>query len=309
MSLQRHFEIGDLKMLIGIDRLPGVRQWRGPITYRVLEPDEQSATEASVQEEILTRTWRRSGDNDPSVWERGWEEVARRVEMLDEMDPFSLSPSYFRGERTFRLHGRYVQAITDDAEFLVGLMIREAVLSHWIAPYPEIVEFGCGTGLNIFLLAQRFPEKRYLGCDWAQPVGSILQRIACATAVEVKFCQYNMLTGSGLRDGVFAPGTAVCTVHAMEQLHTTWEPFIRDVVKRSPALCVHLEPFVELYSPDNRFDELAILFHRKRQYLTGFIPALKKMQERGEVELLDCRRVPFGGKFHEAYSIAVWKPV
>ncbi len=309
MENPRQFSVDDLKELVGMPGLESLKQWQDPLAYFVLDPDEQRAIESSVREEIMTRAWRVSGDNDPAVWERGWGEVALRVESLDKIDPFALSPNYFRGEKVFRLNGQYVRALSDDTEFLIGLMIREAILAHWLAPYPEVIEFGCGTGLNLFLLAQRFPEKRYRGCDWAKPVGAILRRIARATTAQVEFCQYNMLTGSGLSSGAFPPGTAVCTVHAMEQLHTMWEPFIKDVMRRCPAVCVHLEPFVELYSSENRFDESAIMFHRKRQYLVGFIPALREMHERGEVELLECRRVPFGGKFHEAYSIAVWKPI
>jgi SAM-dependent methyltransferase len=309
MANPRRFTVGDLKELAGMPDLESPKQWRDSLTYLVLDPDEQSVIESSVREEIMTRAWRVSGDNDSAVWERGWGEVALRVETLDKIDPFALSPNYFRGEKIFRLNGRYVRAVSDDAEFLIGLMIREAILAHWLAPYSEVIEFGCGTGLNLFLLANRFPEKRYLGCDWAKPVGSILDRIARATATPVEFCQYNMLTGSGLNGKEFKPGTAICTVHAMEQLHTMWEPFIKDVMRCRPAVCVHLEPFVELYSTENRFDELASMFHQKRKYLVGFIPALREMHERGEVELLECRRVSFGGKFHEAYSIAVWKPL
>lgn len=309
MGSQLEFKADDLGALIGLEKLSGVKRWGTGTMYELIEPLEQQAIEAAVHDEILSRVWRTSGENDSEVWERGWAEVADKLNQSGQVDPFALSPGYYRGERIFRLRGQYVRALNDELEFSIGLMVREGILAHWLAPYPQIIEFGCGTGLNLFLLAHRFPEKRYLGCDWARPVGAILRRIACATDAEVQFCQYNMLTGSGLDDGVFPPGTAVSTVHAMEQLHTTWEPFIRDVVKRRPAVCVHLEPFVELYSTENRFDELAIMFHQKRKYLVGFIPALKAMHERGEVELLECRRVPFGGKFHEAYSIAVWRPI
>ena len=307
MTNLRHFGHDDLKQLVGISSLERSEQWVNPITYRVLDSREQTLIQSAVRDEVQNRAWRVSGDNDPSVWERGWDEIARRVKSLDQIDAFALSPNYFRGENIFRLHDQYVQAVSTDAEFAIGLMIREAVLAHWVGPYPEVVEFGCGTGLNLFLLAKRFPEKQYTGCDWALSVWPILQCISNTLAVRLDFRQYNMLTGSGLIEP-FRDGTVICTVHAMEQLHVTWGPFVRDILRRRPALCVHIEPFVELYSCESRLDEVAIQFHQKRQYLSGFLPALREYQAREEIVILDCRRIHFGGKYHEAYSIVAWKP-
>ena len=174
MANPRRFSVDDLKKLAGMPDLESPKQWRDPLAYLVLDPEEQSVIESSVREEIVTRAWRVSGDNDSAVWERGWGEVALRVESLDKIDPFALSPSYFRGEKIFRLNGRYVRAVSDDAEFLIGLMIREAVLAHWLAPYSEVIEFGCGTGLNLFCSRIAFRRNDILVATGLSPLDQFL---------------------------------------------------------------------------------------------------------------------------------------
>jgi len=304
----RAFDDHDLRALLGDGYPVPVERWRIRLEYAVPEDAGQLAVRSAILRELATKEWRTSGEDNPEAWERGWSEVAAEIEKVSVVDPFSLRPGYFRGDEIFRLAGRYVRAVTPDAEFIIGLMVREAVLSRWVRPYERVVEFGCGTGLNLCLLARRFADKHYTGCDWVNPVGRILGRIGDALKVPLDFKLFNMLTASGQGELKIDSRTAICTVHAIEQLHEHWLSFLQMLLRKRPGICVHLEPLLELYSAGDPFDDVASEYHRRRRYLQGFVPALRELERQRQIDIVELRRVHFGGKYHEAYSIAVWRP-
>jgi hypothetical protein len=79
------------------------------------------------------------------------------------------------------------------------------------------------------------------------------------------------------------------------------------LLARKPAICVNMEPMLELYDENNPVDALAIRFHRKRGYLEGFLPALRRLAEAGRIEIVEVKRFKFGSLYHECYSYVAWR--
>jgi hypothetical protein len=102
--------------------------------------------------------------------------------------------------------------------------------------------------------------------------------------------------------------SAVFTSGSIEQLSGRFEAFLQFLLKRSPTICVHVEPTVELYDEDNLVDYLAMKFHRKRGYTIGFLPRLQHLQSEGKIELLKVKRLYFGSFFMEGFTCIVWRP-
>ena len=69
-----------------------------------------------------------------------------------------------------------------------------------------------------------------------------------------------------------------------------------------------MEPIEDLYDEDNLADYLALRYHRKRGYLSGFLPRLRTLETEGKIRILEIRRMFFGSLYHEGYSFVVWKP-
>ena len=103
-------------------------------------------------------------------------------------------------------------------------------------------------------------------------------------------------------------GFGAVTVLAMEQLGRSWGPFLDYLLAKRPSVCVHLEPLFELYDSNNLLDWLAMSYHRKRGYLEGFLPAVRKLETEGRADIIDVRRLYFGSFMHEGYSVLVWRP-
>jgi hypothetical protein len=278
-----------------------------PLPYRELTADEVGQITTEVERTIREDELRRSGENDPTVWMRGWGEVA---ELLRDhpITVDALRPQYFRGEPTCRFFGGYVRPLQADFEYDVGLALRRIIFDEFAQEYPSIVEFGCGTGINLLLLAERFSEAHLIGCDWAPVCKEILAEMARQKSRSISGEVFNMLTTSGWDGQAIDRNTLCLTVHAMEQLGSAWQAFTDFLIARKPGLCLHIEPIFELYDPGSAFDAYALRYHEKRGYLRGFHPYVLSLCDAGKGELVASRRVAFGGLFHEAYSVLAWRP-
>jgi hypothetical protein len=274
------------------------------LLYRPLTKTETAAAVAGIESVIRDKPLRTVGGDDPAVWERGWGELADQL-ASQRITTHTLRPQYYHGEVPCRLFGGLVEQVTPDFEYWVGLCVRVATFAEFLKGERHIVEFGCGTGINLLLLAQLMPGARLAGCDWATPSQRILAQIARETGEAIEGYRFNMLTASG-ECGPVGANTTVLTVHALEQVGAGWQPFLDFVIAHRPSLCVHLEPLVELYETAP-LDDLARRYHRKRGYLDGFVPAIKALAARGQAEILTLRRTAFSGLYQEAYSVLVWR--
>ena len=278
------------------------------LMYRQLDNAELAKRLADIEEAIEKRPLRTVGADDPAVWEKGWGEVADSLRGRP-VTLESLRPQYFHANVPCRLFGRLVQPITPDFEYWTGVGVRQLIFDEFLGAWKRIVEFGCGTGLNLLLLARLLPNADLVGCDWAAASQRILVEMARQTGGRIGARSFNMLTASGWDGTEIDRTTAVLTVHALEQVSGGWQPFLDYLLARRPGFCLHVEPLLELYDGSQPYDDLARRYHMKRRYLQGFLPAIRALAAEGRAEILALRRVSFGGLYHEAYSVLAWRLV
>jgi len=111
-------------------------------------------------------------------------------------------------------------------------------------------------------------------------------------------------------DEIFEIGdnSAIFTFGAIEQLASNFEAFLQFLLKRSPRLCIHVEPTIELYDESNLVDYLAIKFHKKRGYTENYLTRLRTLEAQNEIEILKVKRLFFGSLYMEGYTCMIWKP-
>lgn len=95
---------------------------------------------------------------------------------------------------------------------------------------------------------------------------------------------------------------------ALEQVGLRHRAFVDYLLGQQPAICVHMEPLLELYDENCLIDHLAVRYHCKRGYLTGFLAYLRELADAGRIRIIDTRRMYFGSLYHEGYSFVVWQP-
>jgi hypothetical protein len=100
----------------------------------------------------------------------------------------------------------------------------------------------------------------------------------------------------------------VLTIGALEQLGSDFNDFLDFLLQKSPRVCIHCETMNELYDRNSIPDFLATRYSMARNYLWGFLTALRNLEEAGKIRILQTQRV-FGSQFHEGYSFVAWTPV
>lgn len=276
------------------------------LVYRRLNEDEQKSTLKRVLQE-LDKELPRSGDNDSNRWEKGWGEILNRVRS-EGVSEATLRPQYFN-DHTIRLFGEYARVEEPSFEYDFYRVVRVLLFQHYLSEFESIVEIGCGPGTSLIILGQMFPGVTLIGCDWARPCQELMVMIARHYGFNLTGKWFNMLTAEGSSGLPKGAGTAFVTMHSMEQLGSYFQPFLNYILESKPGLCLHVEPIDDLYNSGNPFDEIAIRYHQKRNYLHGFLGVLNKLKKEGRANILDVRRLGLGSLFHEGYSLVVWQPI
>lgn len=262
------------------------------------------------------------------AWEKGWRE--RLAEYGVTGRPSSLIPRDFFKHKYARWQGDIIHPVSRGFEADFYSVVVRMLAHEYLREAHAIVDFGCGTGAALLILSESLCPNEgdlpvmersmrsfagvsmpLIGCDWAKGSQEILSAIATKTGLLIEGHNFNMLKPEDTvpRPMFWFRHVGVITVHAMEQLGDRFRPFLDYLLAKRPAVCVHLEPIVELYLPNNfLLDALAVEYHRKRGYLEGFLPTLRELERKGEVDIVDARRLGFGSLYHEAYSAVVWRP-
>ncbi len=244
-----------------------------------------------------------SGPHRADDWERGWNQNLREFEQAGD-EPALLVPKYNR-HLVVRLGGDYVRVAHPHFEYTVYTALRHALFAQWFAGLDRVVEYGCGTGTSLMLLAQQYRHLALCGLDWAPSSQQILTRLSAHLRRPIEAMRFDMFAPTPLGLG---PRCGVFTSAAMEQLGERHDALLEHWLAGNPAICVHLEPIYELYDETSLFDDVARRYHRARGYLRGFLPKLRALAAAGRIEILAEQRTGLGSFFHEGYSVVVWRP-
>ena len=274
--------------------------------YRVLSDDEQSRVTSKIHDELEQTTLAVSGENDSSRWESGWTEILRLIQ-ISNFEPELLKPQYFKYD-ILRLNRKFIQVSDIDFEYNLFTLLRKIIFKKYLSQYSKIIEFGCGTGGNLYILRNLFPEAFLMGCDWTKSSQKILEIISRNVSKQIEGERFNMLTLEGKENIPLDMNTAVITIHSMEQLANSFQPILNYFLSQKPGIVFHLEPILELYDPEDPFDDLAIQYHKRKNYLNGYLPALEELEQKKLIKIIQKNRFCFGNMFEEQYSLIVWKP-
>ena len=276
---------------------------------RYLPLDEVDTNEIGrcLKKILMDNSVERAGADAQLRWHLGWQEILERVR-LSGVNEETLIPQYFKHD-ILRLYGRYIRATTLDFEKRIFGLLRTILFFSYLRNISHVIEFGCGTGANLMQLHNMFPEIKLTGCDWVQPSLELISQINQKTGSNIQPVNFNMFTLDGRENIDITNVTAVATFHAMEQLGYNFGPFLDMLISNRPAVCIHLEPIIEFYDTNLKFDLDAVDYHYKRQYLSGFLNKLHDYEKVGDIEIIHSHRSGFGSTFQEAYSIIIWRPL
>lgn len=243
-----------------------------------------------------------------SVWDDTWKESLERL-VTGAYNPAMLTPRYFTQREPYRIRGEFYSSEDHGWEVLKHTQyLREKLFKTWLLDAKVIREFGCGSGWNLAYIVEAGHPAILYGYDWSKISPEILYRLARNYGWKLSGQQMDMRSPTGHED---MSNSHVFTWGSMEQLgyEHTFKPFVDWLIERRPKLVLNVEPILDFYDPTNLSDFLCGQYHTKRGYLAGFLPYLKKLEKDGVIAIETIHRERFSGKFHEALSHIVWRPL
>ena len=269
------------------------------------------ATKADIEHYILkilnkinSNSIQRNREENLATWEKGWAENLQAFK--SSLSEAHLRPKYFRPSRFFRYNKTIVIPENPNLEHDLFTVVRYFLFRKYFEDFDNIYELGCGSCQNILLLAGLFPKKSYMGLDWSSASKKICDVIAEKKDVKVCGKVFDMLEPN--HNLTIEKNSLVFSIHALEQLGEKHSQLISFLRHSKPALIIHYEPIMEFYDMDNLYDNLALMYSKKRDYLSGYMTQLRRLARKGKVEILEASRPYIGGVYHEA-SLIVWKPL
>jgi trans-aconitate methyltransferase len=296
----------DFESLLGFAGEKTKKLLKNGVDLRILNANE--IEEAFLcHEEIMKKTLDVSGPKRFDAWQNGWTE---NLNDLATNSSGALVPKYFGKYKYIRFQQEFYLAEKEaELKLLQALLLNEVeiVLSDFLPNH--IIEFGCGTGHNLFFLHSKIPELKFVGSDWTSSSAQIIE------LAKEKYNTPNIVSGQIF--DYFRPDyrfkldekDLVITVASLEQVGTNHKSFIDFLIHKRPKRVLHIEPEADLLDSKNRYDKSSIDYIKMRGYLSGFLAELKVREAKGQIKILRCQRSFIGSFPMDGYSIFVWEPV
>lgn len=278
---------------------------RAKLSYHDLGPAQQPELEAEI-ERTIAAGFTVVGEHRANIWRDAWQEQLERFEQSN-FDLEALNPKFIAGSPVIRWQGKYVQAISDRFELAFFEILRDWLFRKYLADVGHLYEFGSGSAFNVAAYARLFTDTRITALDWAPAAVGIANLLHQKLGMKVEGRKFDFFAPD--RSVVLGPDSAVLTICALEQTGDRFGPFLDYLRESKPKRVVHVEPTVELYDRNSSHDRLAIDYHTQRKYLKGLLPALQQLAQDGKIRLDWVRRLRFGSRFHECFTVIVWTPV
>jgi hypothetical protein len=274
------------------------------LRYAKIDAAGQAALETETMQRI-DEGFTVVGEHRQGIWRDAWQEQLERFE-ASGFDLKALNPKFVDGSTILRWQGEYVLSLGNQFELRMMEILRDVLFRTYFSDVDSFFEFGSGSAFNVAAYAKLFPQVPACALDWAPAAVRIAELLRERLGMKVRGERFDFFAPS--KDLVLGSRAGVFTMCALEQTGDRFGAFLDYLLEQGPRRVVHVEPTVELYDPASSHDRLAIEYHTRRKYLTGLLPALKKLAAEERINLIYSRRLRFGSRFHECFSVHVWEP-
>lgn len=272
--------------------------------YEILTGEKRDKVILSVLQKIDSDKQTIGAPERQTTWQKGWEENLQDF-INSGCDLNKLVPKFIRPNQPMRLNQNYIMPSNLNFELDYFRVFRLWLFKKYLKDFNSIYDFGCGSGFNLVPLARLYPKKKLYGLDFVPASVDLVNKVGQAYGWKMTGHLFDLTTPN--ESFQLDDNSAVLTSGAIEQLAGRFEAFIQFLLKRSPTLCINIEPTIELYDENNLVDYLAMKFHRKRGYTEGYLPRLRELEAQGKIQLLKVKRLFFGSVYMEGFTYILWR--
>ena len=274
--------------------------------YQILNAEAEHDFILDVFKKINNDTQIIGSPERTEVWMNGWQE--NLDSFLNNRDKSSIVPKFIRPNNVIRLNGKFCNTVNPYFERDFAKVIQTHLYhKHIDSTIDEVHEFGCGSGFNLINLSEIRPEINLYGSDFVESSVNLIKELAIHYDLNLKSEQFNMLQPD--YNYKIGQNSCVFTHGSIEQLASKFENFVNFLIYKKPKVCFHIEPVCEVYNLDSLFDYSQYMFHKKRGYTSGLLPYLQEKEKLGIIKDVSFKRLYFGSKFMEGYTVISWSSV
>jgi len=248
-----------------------------------------------------------AGKKAKPIWQKRWSRQLKDF-VAKDFQMAALIPKYVKKpvhDTYCRFHHGFIAPLDENFEFNWKQVFKYWLFGKYLKNADHIYEFGGGTGINIAILADLFPQKKLHCLDWI---------VSSKKIAEYMTKQYRWNVSGHVFD-MFHPdpklkiekNSAFLTFASLEQMGTNYENFINFAVKNKIDLFINVEPIEELFDKTDPLDALAVKFINKRHYLSNYLTYLRRLQTEGKIKIQKIQRI-YPGSFYQDLSYIVWRP-
>ncbi len=272
--------------------------------YKQVPPEKQTVILDEIKKNIDSNKFSMAGESKRSFWNDKWSDQLKNFTTKKQKID-ALVPKYFIKPMS-RFNGGFIIPLKNDFEINWSRVYKYWLFKKYFQNVDNIYEFGGGTGMNMPILADLFPQKKFYCSDWVESAVEIYNLMA-------KKFKWNL---SGFVFDMFRPNyslevpkkSAFLTFSSLEQLGRNYRDFIEFAIQKKVDLFVTVDSIEELYGK-TKYDNLARKFIIKRNYLKSYLTFLRNLEEKGRIKIIKIQRIRFGNLYHDGYSYIVWKPI
>lgn len=244
-----------------------------------------------------------SGEHRINQWNKGWDENLQKFKQSKDIN--DLIPKYYGKYDIVRWNGDVIKTLTKNFDYKIHICLVDAILQEYTKGCKNIYEFGCGPAYHLIRLNNYDKSLNLYGGDWAKTSQLLISEINSSLDIKIDSFNFDFFKPDYNID--IKENGAVYTVAALEQIGENFKSFIDYLLNKKPNICINIEPIDELLDSNNLIDNLSIKYFRKRNYLKGFLPYLKKLEKENKIEIIKQQRINSGSYFIEGHSLVVWK--
>jgi hypothetical protein len=275
------------------------------LNYNHLNINDKNKYILLIKKFILEKKILKSGKKYYKKWEDGWEENFRLFKKNKNIK--DLIPKYLGKYEISRINNKLIKINSKNFDYKIIKIITLYILEKYFKNQRNVVEFGCGTGLNLIYLNKINPKINIIGLDWTISSQKILKLLnkKYKNISGYKFDYFNPKFNKKIR--LPKKEWSCFTVASLEQIGGKFKKFIKFLEKTKPNIVVNVEPINEILNKKKILDYLSIKYAEKRNYLKGYYTYLKKLQKDKKIKIIEVKKSPFGNLFMNNFSIICWK--
>ena len=230
---------------------------------------------------------------------RNWEHVQDLQSFLDPGTDDS---------RIAKICNQYVRLKTRDYYRYRTEMLHR-VIAEFTRDKSEVVELGCGFGMNLFALLGKKQWSRVVGCDVSENAIRAGKEIAAQFNLSdvVRFHLIDLIDpdSPGFAQ---VKGRRVFTYYCLEQLKHFTECVIENIRRAGPAQVLHVEPTFELLRWWSMKDLGNYLYIKRQDYQDNLLVTLRKLESQGKVRIVCVQRLYYAPSINHDPTLICWEP-